>query len=201
MSFLPVRRVASRERAEELDLLLQSLGIDARLSFDEQAERGPWVIEVEASHHAEAQRLIDEEEVEPTPVLSEPMLGARSGLYWVAGLVLINALVWWAMEQRGGSQDHATLLRFGAVNSALLAAGEWWRTVTAIFLHIGARHLIGNMAYLGDRSHIYVGVDGSEEPLVVAIQNLEGVVTPAHHGTQDVTLRWPDTALLVLRKG
>jgi len=35
---------ALEERAEELHLLLQSLGIEALLSFDEQAERGPWVI-------------------------------------------------------------------------------------------------------------------------------------------------------------
>ena len=148
MDFVPVRCVASRERAEELHLLLQSLGIEAFLSFDEQAERGPWVIAVEAARHAEAQRLIDEEEAEPPPAPLEPRREARSGLSWLDGLVLINVVIWWAMEQHGGSQNSATLLRFGAVTSALLAAGEWWRTVTAMFLHIGARHLLGNMALL-----------------------------------------------------
>ncbi len=149
MNFLPVRCVASRERAEELDLLLQSLGIDVRLFFDEQAEQGPWVIAVEAARQAEAQQVIDEEEVvAPTLAPLEPVLGARARLYWIAGLVLINTLIWWAMEHRGGSQNHATLLHFGAIKSELLAAGEWWRAVTAIFLHIGVRHLIGNMALL-----------------------------------------------------
>ena len=61
--------------------------------------------------------------------------------------------------------------------------------------------VIGNMAYLGDRTQIYVGVGGSEEPLLVAVQNLDGVVTSAHHEAQDVTLWWADTALLVLKKG
>ena len=61
--------------------------------------------------------------------------------------------------------------------------------------------VIGNLAYLGDRTHIYVGVGGSEEPILVAVQNLDGFVTFAHHGTQDVTLWWADTAILVLKKG
>ena len=61
--------------------------------------------------------------------------------------------------------------------------------------------VIGNLAYLGDRTHIYVGVGTSEEPLLVAVQNLDGFAGSAHHGTPDVTLWWADTALLVLKKG
>jgi spermidine/putrescine ABC transporter ATP-binding subunit len=61
--------------------------------------------------------------------------------------------------------------------------------------------VIGNLAYLGDRTHIYVGVGGSEEPLLVAVQNLDGVVTSDHRGMQDVILWWADSALLVLKKG
>ena len=52
------------------------------------------------------------------------------------------------MEHHGGSQNHSTLIRYGAITSARIADGQWWRTVTAIFLHIGARHLIGNLATL-----------------------------------------------------
>lgn len=148
MRFRPVKYVTSRDRAEELHLLLQSLGIDAHVLFDAQAEYGPWVIEVETARYAEAQRLIDEEEEEPTPAPPESMLEAHSGLHWVIGLMLPNAVIWWVMEQAGGSEDSATLLRFGAVTSSLLAAGEWWRTVTAMFLHMGVRHLVGNMALL-----------------------------------------------------
>lgn len=52
------------------------------------------------------------------------------------------------MEQHGGSQDRPTLLRFGAITSSRLSDGEWWRLVTALFIHIGVRHLIANMAVL-----------------------------------------------------
>ena len=65
----------------------------------------------------------------------------------------------------------------------------------------GLDGVIGNLAYLGDRTHIYVSVGGSEEPLLVAVQNLDGFVASAPDGTQDVTLWWSDTALLVLKKG
>jgi rhomboid protease GluP len=72
----------------------------------------------------------------------------RPALYWVIGLVVINVLVWIAMEGAGGSEDSDTLLRFGASRAALLAEGQWWRTVTAVFIHIGLRHLLANMVAL-----------------------------------------------------
>lgn len=75
-------------------------------------------------------------------------LGGVAGGCWVVGLAAANALIWWAMEAAGGSTARATLLRFGAVTSELLRAGEWWRAVSAVFLHIGARHLVGNSLIL-----------------------------------------------------
>lgn len=148
VSFLPVRWLASRKQAEELSLLLQSVGIEVRVSFDEQMERAPWVIAVEAARQAEARRMIDEEDAQPLPAPPEPLLGVHSRLSWVVGLVLVNVVIWWVTAQHGGSHRATTLLHFGAVTSSLLAAGEWWRAVTAMFLHFDARHLIGNMALL-----------------------------------------------------
>src|SRR6185295_9132541 len=40
------------------------------------------------------------------------------------------------------------LLRFGASRPAHVRTGEWWRFATALFVHIGPRHLLGNMATL-----------------------------------------------------
>jgi membrane associated rhomboid family serine protease len=35
----------------------------------------------------------------------------------------------------------------GRVDGVLIRAGEWWRTVTALTLHSGLRHLIGNIVF------------------------------------------------------
>ncbi len=53
-----------------------------------------------------------------------------------------------AEETAGGSQSRDTLLRFGASRPAHVRTGEWWRLVTALFLHIGPRHLLANVATL-----------------------------------------------------
>ncbi|QGS68867.1 rhomboid family intramembrane serine protease [Oceanobacillus sp. 143] len=53
----------------------------------------------------------------------------------------------------GGSTATATLIEFGAkYNPAILENNEWWRIISATFLHIGFLHLIMNMLavyYLG----------------------------------------------------
>jgi rhomboid protease GluP len=68
---------------------------------------------------------------------------------WV--LFLLTAVctgVFLAEERAGGSEVTAVLLRFGASRPAHVRAGEWWRLATALFVHIGPRHLLGNMAAL-----------------------------------------------------
>jgi rhomboid protease GluP len=38
-----------------------------------------------------------------------------------------------------------TLLRVGALDSELVAAGQWWRLLTCIFVHIGLIHILFNL--------------------------------------------------------
>jgi len=55
-----------------------------------------------------------------------------------------NVLIWAATELDGGSQDQEVLLRFGAMYGPLIANGEYWRLLTAMFLHVGTTHLAVN---------------------------------------------------------
>lgn len=59
-------------------------------------------------------------------------------------LVGIQVLVYLAMTLAGGSTNPAVLLRFGALQPDLLRAGQWWRLITPVFVHIGFTHLLIN---------------------------------------------------------
>lgn len=60
-------------------------------------------------------------------------------------LILINVLVFIAMYLFGnGSNDVATLLKFGANLGELVRAGELYRLITSAFIHIGIIHLLVN---------------------------------------------------------
>jgi len=43
------------------------------------------------------------------------------------------------------SPGFESLVRAGALDSRLVAAGEWWRLATCVFVHIGAIHFLFNM--------------------------------------------------------
>lgn len=58
-------------------------------------------------------------------------------------LVLIG-LMFAAELALGGSQNQETLRRLGAQVNPLVAVGELWRLVAAMFLHIGLQHILFN---------------------------------------------------------
>ena len=59
-------------------------------------------------------------------------------------LIAIQVIIYLLMTLAGGSTNPAVLLRFGALQSAALQAGEWWRLITPVFVHIGFAHLLIN---------------------------------------------------------
>jgi spermidine/putrescine ABC transporter ATP-binding subunit len=58
--------------------------------------------------------------------------------------------------------------------------------------------IVKTAAYLGDRSHFYVHVDGAEKPFAVATQEAETSLSQSLHPDTAVWLKWPDEALIVL---
>lgn len=63
-------------------------------------------------------------------------------------LLAINIAVFGWMVLHGVSPSDPTvpqLIHFGATNAALVLAGQWWRLLTATFVHVGLLHIATNM--------------------------------------------------------
>ncbi|MDX2228361.1 MAG: rhomboid family intramembrane serine protease [Leptolyngbyaceae cyanobacterium bins.349] len=65
--------------------------------------------------------------------------------YATYGLIGINVLVFAVSSRLGGNEDLYVLYRLGALVPEAVVTGEWWRCLTAIFLHSGLLHLSANM--------------------------------------------------------
>lgn len=68
--------------------------------------------------------------------------------YLTYALIVLNLLIWLWQEMSGGSEQTEALLRMGAMSPLLVLGGEWYRLLTAMFLHIGVTHLLMNMVGL-----------------------------------------------------
>ena len=66
-------------------------------------------------------------------------------------LIAINVIVFVAMAASGGgfvSRGGGEVFQNGALAAVFVADGEWWRIITAGFLHAGILHLAFNMYFL-----------------------------------------------------
>ncbi|MDR6225244.1 rhomboid family intramembrane serine protease [Desmospora profundinema] len=73
-----------------------------------------------------------------------PFRRFRSYFPVVTTILLIQTVLMLLMTVSGGSENQRVLIQFGALETTLLTAGEWWRLITPIFLHIGWMHFLFN---------------------------------------------------------
>jgi rhomboid protease GluP len=59
-------------------------------------------------------------------------------------LIAAIALVWLATELTGGTDDNLHMVNWGANFAPLVTMGEYWRLLTANWLHFGVQHLAVN---------------------------------------------------------
>ncbi len=75
-------------------------------------------------------------------------------------LVVVNVLVWCIMELSGDTLDGAYIISYGGLYPDLvLESHEWYRLITAMFLHFGPQHLANNMILLAAAGFTSTGID------------------------------------------
>lgn len=89
------------------------------------------------------------------------ILEARKGVPVNTVLILVNLLVFFAVEATGSSEDTRHMLAWGAAGTwDIYQKQEYYRLVTSMFLHFGIQHLGNNMLvlfFIGDRLEQSVG--------------------------------------------
>ncbi|GAB4364939.1 MAG: hypothetical protein Kow00121_01050 [Elainellaceae cyanobacterium] len=85
-----------------------------------------------------------------TVIQQEARYGSRFAFtsrkaYATYGLIALNLVVFGLEMVRGGSENLETLYQMGALVPENVVAGEWWRLLSAIFLHYGVVHIFANM--------------------------------------------------------
>ncbi|MCI9122754.1 MAG: rhomboid family intramembrane serine protease [Eubacterium sp.] len=64
-------------------------------------------------------------------------------------IIIINVLVWSVLELFGDTLSGSYIAQHGGMHPDLIIdCGEWYRLVTAMFIHFGAPHLANNMILL-----------------------------------------------------
>jgi len=66
-----------------------------------------------------------------------------------AALIAANFIIFLIVEIFFGSSENTeVLIRAGGAYVPAVRSGEWWRLISAMFLHAGIRHLLNNMLLL-----------------------------------------------------
>ena len=132
-----------RKLAEEWALLLASQAIECAVHAGEEGLS----LEIRAEDHARALEAIalyqsenppkDLQKPEPVEDLAEP------GFSGIAIALVLFALYFLI----GGRESAHPAFALGAASSSHILDGQWWRTLTALFLHADLGHVVGNALF------------------------------------------------------
>jgi len=68
--------------------------------------------------------------------------------YITWGIILVNIIYFLYLDLTGSSEDVAFMLKHGAMFVPAVLEGEYFRLLTAVFMHFGIQHLVNNMLIL-----------------------------------------------------
>ncbi|WP_019501220.1 rhomboid family intramembrane serine protease [Pseudanabaena sp. PCC 6802] len=137
-------------------------------------------------------------EVHQENMYGKPSRRVSQKAYGTFLLIGINLVVFAIELFAGGSEDIEVLYRLGALVPTVILQGEWWRLLSATFLHFGYLHLALNMLglyYLGIfvelklgiwrylATYLFCGVGSMLVVTILAIaQNVTGQITVGASG-------------------
>ena len=132
----------NRRSCSDRSLVLESAQIPYTIIDD-----GPTcalVVPAEYSARAAEELRLYEDENPPLRHKPRKRIVYQDAVPGVVGYVLVVCVVAWLA---GYAFFGANWFSAGRVDGTLIREGEWWRTITALTLHSGVRHLLGNLAF------------------------------------------------------
>jgi rhomboid protease GluP len=130
------------QQCSDRALVLHSLEIPYEIVRN--ADRGALAVPEEFAERAKFELWQYEQENRtprpPSPLIREYQNGVPGALIYVMVVCLVAFMA-------GESFFNRDWLAAGRVDGALIRDGEWWRTLTALTLHSGLRHLLGNIGF------------------------------------------------------
>lgn len=138
-----VYRSAWRNQVTEAAFVLTAVGID---NMVDQGEGFQWQLWVPVDDAAAASReltLYAQDRAEANRPSEQPA-EVDKGWWGVAGYLLA---IWIIPVLEGYGLLTGETLAAGSMNAGAVAAGEWWRTLTALTLHGDFGHILGNSVF------------------------------------------------------
>jgi rhomboid protease GluP len=132
----------NRQSCSDRALVLASVQIPHQLVDDGMS--CVLVVPAEYSPRAVEELRLYDDENPPTRPKPRKHIVYQDALPGVIGYVFVVCAVAWLA---GYSFFGINWFVAGRVDGTLIRDGEWWRTITALTLHSGVRHLLGNLVF------------------------------------------------------
>jgi membrane associated rhomboid family serine protease len=132
----------NRQSCSDRALVLASVRIPYQLIDDGLS--CALVVPAEYSARAVEELRLYEDENPPVRTKVRKRIVYQDAVPGVVGYVLVVCVVAWLA---GYSIFGSNWFVAGRVDGTLIRDGEWWRTITALTLHSGVRHLLGNLVF------------------------------------------------------
>lgn len=146
-----------RRHADDVVVLLASMGI---VAHGLRAPDGSWLVEAAEADVPRAQEIVREEyphgfaahdaaeaarRQPPSGPLPRVWVHRRT---WAVVAVGLACVAWFVRMQAAGELTRARLLGLGAISWDQVWVGEYWRLLSAVFVHFDGAHLLTNMVTL-----------------------------------------------------